>query len=447
MPDESGTLRRVAWQEAFPWLPLLTRCFPLSAELRKLFVASLAVIFTLGGWVVLHGLFFAGSDQAGWTERYAYWPWQSNWHEQNAFPTPGWQSEPFQLPSENPLVVVWYHLSGPFVQLFNSDFDGFNLAFALSCGLWGLLVWSIGGGVLARLAALQLGREERSSLKEALGHAWSKWGSYFTAPVYPLLGLIGLILPMVLCGLLMRTDVGVLIAGIVWPLQVIFAFLATLLLVGLFLGWPLMWATIAAEESDAFDALSRAYGYVYQRPFHFLFYVAVASVIGIITWWLLMLFASGVMYLSVWSAEWGSTPDRMQQVNAWFAPVVEQGTPGAETVRVAEPLTGVGYYGSVMIAFWMSAIYLVAISYGYSYFWTASTAIYLLLRMDVDGTELDDIHVDEDEELDSLPPLTRDTTGLPIVEPDHSPAAPEDEEPQQDATDETAAGKSSSSDS
>ena len=44
-------------------------------------------------------------------------------------------------------------------------------------------------------------------------------------------------------------------------------------LVGL-VGWPLMNATISTEGSDSFDALSRSYSYVYQVPWHCLWYAA-----------------------------------------------------------------------------------------------------------------------------------------------------------------------------
>ena len=50
-----------------------------------------------------------------------------------------------------------------------------------------------------------------------------------------------------------------------------------LLLLGLAFGWPLMWATISTEGTDSFDALSRSYAYVFQRPLRYLFYVVVRA--------------------------------------------------------------------------------------------------------------------------------------------------------------------------
>ena len=52
-------------------------------------------------------------------------------------------------------------------------------------------------------------------------------------------------------------------------------------LVGL-VGYPLMYTTISAEgdQSDTFDALSRSINYVYQSPWHYIWYWIVAVVYG-----------------------------------------------------------------------------------------------------------------------------------------------------------------------
>lgn len=76
-----------------------------------------------------------------------------------------------------------------------------------------------------------------------------------------------------------------------------------------------------------------------------------------------------------------------------------------------------------MIDFWEGCVRLVAIGFAYSYFWTASTAIYLLLRRDDDGTELDDIHLDRPTPAYGLPPLAKDTAGVPVVAQEEPAAA------------------------
>ena len=80
------------------------------------------------------------------------------------------------------------------------------------------------------------------------------------------------------------------------PLALVAGLLMAILLLGLLFGWPLMWATISTEETDSFDALSRSYAYVFQRPLHYLFYAFVAGVVGWLGWLLVANFAAGVIF-------------------------------------------------------------------------------------------------------------------------------------------------------
>ncbi|MEK6239404.1 MAG: hypothetical protein N2C14_32200, partial [Planctomycetales bacterium] len=288
--------------------------------------------------------------------------------------------------------------------------------------------WSFFGGMIARLSALQLAREERSSLKEALRHAWSKWRAYLAGPILPLIGALMLFLPMLGCGLLMQSSVGAGVAAFAWPLQLLAAALMALLLAGLMLGWPLMWATIAAEESDSFDALSRSYSYVYQRPFHYMFYVALAALIGMLTWKLVMLFASLVIYCATWSAAWGSSPERMQAILSQAPPEAREFAAVWGGTTRQSGLSPSDVFGATVISCCVSAVYMAALSYAYSYFWTASTAIYLLLRMDLEGTELEDVHVEPDDDVPEMPSISQDAEGLPTIDPPEEKPSPSDPE-------------------
>jgi hypothetical protein len=86
------------------------------------------------------------------------------------------------------------------------------------------------------------------------------------------------------------------------------------LLLGALVGWPLMWATISVEGTDAFDALSRSYAYTYQRPWRLLWYVLVVAVLAIASMFVVKLFATTAIALGDWSVEWGATRSTMQDV-------------------------------------------------------------------------------------------------------------------------------------
>jgi len=176
----------------------------------------------------------------------------------------------------------------------------------------------------------------------------------------------------------------------------------TILLAGVLLGWPLMWATISVEGTDSFDALNRTYSYVFQRPLRYFFYVIVATVVGWLGWIVVENFAASVIWLASWAASWGAGAARMDEL-----------------------VYGKGALSSI-IAFWSGWVKLLAIGYAFSYFAVASTAIYYLLRRDVDARETDEVFLDADtsEQKFGLPTLRKDAAGAPeIVE--NAAATPE----------------------
>ena len=63
--------------------------------------------------------------------------------------------------------------------------------------------------------------------------------------------------------------------------------------------------------------------------------------------------------------------------------------------------------------FWTDCVKLAATGYLFSYFWTAASAMYLLLRHSVDATETDEVVLDEEEQAAALPPLA--ATAAPVV--------------------------------
>ena len=159
------------------------------------------------------------------------------------------------------------------------------------------------------------------------------------------------------------------------------------LLLGLLFGWPLMWAAISVEGTDSFDALSRTYAYVFQRPLRYLFYIIVAGVIGWLGWIVVREFAAGVVWLGYWAVGWGCGHDTIASIL----------TPDAK-------MGDIGRAGAWLIRFWAGCVKILAVGYCFSYFWTASAAVYFLLRRDVDAAEMDEVFLDADASEDQPPP-------------------------------------------
>ena len=261
----------------------------------------------------------------------------------------------------------------------------------LLSAVWSLAVWAYFGAAISRVAAVQLATGEQVGWGAALRWARAKWLAYFSAPVLPMLGVAVAVLPILVLGLADENRFPRVLAALFWPLVLVGGFVMTILLAGVLLGWPLMWATISVEGTDSFDALNRTYAYVFQRPLRYLFYVIVAAVIGWLGWIVVENFAASVIWLAAWAASWGAGAARIQELTA-----------GSVDSSLAHAATSI-------IAFWSGWVKLLAIGYSFSYFGVASTAIYYLLRRDVDARETDEVFLDADtsEEKFGLPTLQK----------------------------------------
>ena len=161
-------------------------------------------------------------------------------------------------------------------------------------------------------------------------------------------------------------------------------------MLGLIFGWPLMISAIATEGSDSFDALSRTYAYIYQRPLHYLFYVCLAILFGMLGWFFLVFFANFALETTQWIANW-----------------VVLGANGESAA-----LRG----SFAVIRCWNVIFKLLIMGFSATYFWTAAVAIYLLLRRDTDAVELDEVYIPSEATPRGLPKIVTDEQGAPAVE-------------------------------
>ena len=84
-----------------------------------------------------------------------------------------------------------------------------------------------------------------------------------------------------------------------WPLVLLAGLIMAIILVGL-VGWPMMYATISAEGSDSFDALSRSYSYVLSNPWQYIWYSLVALAYGAVVVFFVGFMGSLMVYLGKW---------------------------------------------------------------------------------------------------------------------------------------------------
>jgi thiamine transporter ThiT len=409
MIERDNTVRAIAWSEIFPWLSIL-RVFRIAVAARVLVLAAAGVLIMATGWGLI-GKTFGPIDCS---EPYTACPWTAVGSGVPDRP-PLFTGEAdvrvcslrAQCPlagAHDPVSHVWKLLTLPASEGLQNTNQPFSTSVGLLlCGLFAVAVWAFFGAAICRIAAVQLAADEQVGLGAALRFACKKWPAYFAAPLFPIGGVLLAAIPVLILGWIMRADAGLLLGGLIWPLALVAGLLMTLLLVGVLFGWPLMWATISAEGTDSFDALSRSYAYVFQRPLHYLFYAFIAGFIGWLGWLFVQNFAAGVVWMAYWAAGWGCGKEQLD--------IIING--GADMSTLA-------FGGKWLVHFFTGCVKLLAVGFLFSYFWTASTAIYFLLRRDVDATDMDEVYLDSDASEDAfdLPKVTTDSSGAPVTEDD-----------------------------
>jgi len=306
---------------------------------------------------------------------------------------------PAQTDNRGPGLAIWLLLSyRGFVWLIAQHW-----VYALLFLVVSLATVALFGGAVNRIAALHFAREEKISIVQSLKFAISKFFSFFAAPLIPIGVIFAVGALLVLSGLILNLPiVGELIIGILFFLSILGGFAIAFLTVGLVAGSPLMYPTIAVEGSDAFDAISRSYNYVYARPWRAIIYGVVAAVYGVATYLFVRLFAFLALRSTHMFVKWGVWSDGASV------------SPAADKVDVIWPeptfWSFVGpfnwdamtawrqYIGTVLVNFWVLLVALVVLAYLLTYAASAGTVIYCLLRRKVDATDYDDVYVEEPQE-------------------------------------------------
>jgi hypothetical protein len=181
---------------------------------------------------------------------------------------------------------------------------------------------------------------------------------------------------------------GAALAGFTWPLMILLGLAAMWLVGGLMLGFPLMWPTISAErDGDPFEAFSRSYAYVYGKPLHYLFYAIVAALFGALSFIVVLLAVVIVREFGFWALSWGAGGSLAAELRA---DALDFLSGEFEPAR-----TGILWrIGGTLIALMVAIIESVTSAFRFSYFFCAASAIYLLLRHDVDEKEIDEVFVE-----------------------------------------------------
>lgn len=347
------------------WLPGLhvLRTAGLAMSPRRLLLAGLAsLVFAMGMSVIAELPFAIDPDQA-----VAHRPEAA---------TSG-NSVPLQALAEKAVLL------GPVLRLLEGTRTWSELAFHWTVLLWGLAVWSLAGGALSRMVALEFARGATLRLIPALRFSARQWLSYLHAPLLP----ASLILLLgtghhTLAALCELFPGGRIVMGLSWGLTLISSLVMALLTLGISIGWPLMVAAVSTEDSDGFDGLCRAVGYLYDRLWYTGLLCAMALAAGVAGWFVLTLILALTLHLTAVTT--GTVPQTALPASLLESlPAILHRVPRFPDESSA---------GSGCLRFWHQLVLLIHSGYVPAWFWSSVTVIYFLLRRADDGTSLDDVN-------------------------------------------------------
>jgi hypothetical protein len=262
-----------------------------------------------------------------------------------------------------------------------------------------LAVASIAGGAICRISALQVARGEKPGLTEAVRFSIKRFTSFITAPLAPVTIILFIGIFILLLGLLGNIPyVGEIIVGLGMPLALFAGFLITVVVIGTFAGFNLMFPAIAYDGSDCFDAISRSFSYVYARPWRMLAYTLITVVYGSICYLFVRFFAFLSLWISHWFLRfslWAKTgSEEMNKLNSiWPEPQFMKLMVDPSTLHTANSTEKVAAY---LVYIFLLVVIGLVVSFVINFYFSANTIIYSLLRHKVDNTAFEDIYTPPD---------------------------------------------------
>lgn len=305
-----------------------------------------------------------------------------------------------------------------------------HTGFAIIFFVASLAVWAMVGGAICRLTALEVARDERIGPMEAIRFTREKFLSFLLAPVVPtgalLLGLLGL----GAIGLVGALPIGDVLVSLAFVLWILVGFAMALVIIGSVGGGWLMYPTIAVEGSDAFDAISRSFGYLMARPWRTIFYLLVSLIYGA----LCLTFVKIVARLTLACVHaglgmgmnidhvkvTGSTTEIGKLDAIWQAPTIDFVSNPYMGTFVTKPDGAIPTLAQWLVQGWVYGLAILVGAFVVSFAYSSFTIIYFLLRREVDATGMDDVYLDE---LAAPPPSApapapqpgKSGTSLPII--------------------------------
>jgi len=154
-----------------------------------------------------------------------------------------------------------------------------------------------------------------------------------------------------------------------------------------------MFPAIAYEDSDCFDAISRSFSYVYANPWRMGFYTVTAAVYGAICYAFVRFFSYLLLQITYFFLQLGFLQNNAKLTAIWPQPNFTDFLGSA----APSPAHWAGSAGAFLIYVWVLTVVGLMVSFVISFYFSANTIIYALMRNRVDRTALDEIYTGSDK--------------------------------------------------
>lgn len=240
-----------------------------------------------------------------------------------------------------------------------------------------LFVVVVFGGAVSRSVACQFAHGKAPGWPQSLGYALGRWRSLLGAVLGPLVAIWALMGITAGVGRLLFSWPFINTVGaLVLPLGMLVCLFLAVLCAAYAFGHLLLGPAVACDDADAFDAVQRAYAYTLAKPLRLLIYTAIMLAQGLLA----ALLVRGLVVLTMGlvaaltHAPLDATPSQLQSADAddWF--------------RRAAAIS----------QFWAGVVGVLATAYVVSFYFTASTLVYLAMRNVCDKQDMAEVWLPRD---------------------------------------------------
>ncbi len=251
-----------------------------------------------------------------------------------------------------------------------------NWVGAVLAGVVMLVVTSVFAGAICRSAAVDAAQNVTLPWPKQIAFALGRWPTFVAVVAGPLVFVWAAGLGIALVGwILFSLPIANVLGGLLYVLTLGLSFVVAVVLLAYALVHPVLIPCVACEAADTFDALSRAYEFLFNRPLRFVLYLGILVVQGVVV--------IGIAILLVTLTETFATSMSL----AWV------GSPGPEAFAGVSQEETTWSLTAWFIQFWTGLLHALVWAFGVSYALSGSTLMYLGLRRISDGQDMSEIWV------------------------------------------------------